>query len=199
MIEVSQEFLDENRQDLRQFHTNSPKRRGPYTKQDREARRNEVYRLHFDYGFSARKIADFLQIDKNTICGDVNFWYAKINKTFNAHFTEDVIFARILRLEEQRTRLRELLDKTSNLSEKITIERLIFDIESKLINSLQKTAYSHHVVFDNIIRGLNNQAEKTKSKDRWTSLYEYFTVSAKARERINEIIKADREKPKVIN
>jgi len=35
------------------------KKGGPYTKKEQEARRNEVFRLHFELGHSAVKIASF--------------------------------------------------------------------------------------------------------------------------------------------
>ena len=39
------------------FGINWPKshKRGPYSKSEKESRRNEVCRLHFEYGYSARK------------------------------------------------------------------------------------------------------------------------------------------------
>ena len=48
--------------------------RGPYTKQELENRRNEVYRLHFEYRYSVRKIAELMKINRNTINGDIKHW-----------------------------------------------------------------------------------------------------------------------------
>jgi len=36
------------------------KKGGPYSKDEREKRQNEVFRLHFEYGYSATKIADLM-------------------------------------------------------------------------------------------------------------------------------------------
>ena len=56
-LKISKEFLEENKSNLSQFMPKT-RRRGPYSKQEKESRRNEVYRLHFDYGYSARKISE---------------------------------------------------------------------------------------------------------------------------------------------
>ena len=49
----------------------SEKNGGPYPIQAKKTRRDEVFRLHFDYGYSARKIADMLKINRNTINSDI--------------------------------------------------------------------------------------------------------------------------------
>ena len=59
--EISSEFIAQNQNDLGQFMP-KPHQRGPYSKQELEQRRNEVYRLHFEYGYSARKITDMIRI-----------------------------------------------------------------------------------------------------------------------------------------
>jgi len=56
------------------------KKGGPYTKDDQESRRNEVGRLHFEYGYSARKIADIMKINRNTINSDIKYLYDAIKE-----------------------------------------------------------------------------------------------------------------------
>ena len=56
LFDISKEFLKENQNNLGQFMPKYHKR-GPYSKQQLEKRRDKVYRLHFEYGYSARKIA----------------------------------------------------------------------------------------------------------------------------------------------
>ena len=48
--EISPEFIIENKNNLGQFMPKSHKR-GPYSKQELEKRRNEIYQLHFEYGY----------------------------------------------------------------------------------------------------------------------------------------------------
>lgn len=52
------------------------KKGGPYTKQEKEDRQNEVYRLHFEYGSSAVKIAEMLNVNRNTINEDIKYLYS---------------------------------------------------------------------------------------------------------------------------
>ena len=49
------------------------KKGGPYTKDEQRKRRDEVYRLHFEYSYSARKIAEFLKINRSTINRDIMY------------------------------------------------------------------------------------------------------------------------------
>ena len=88
-FEVSKEFLDEQKSNLRQFIPDKKSKklkshgRGPYSKREKELRREEVYRLHFDYNFSARKIADMMKIQRNTINSDLTYIYSKIVESKN--------------------------------------------------------------------------------------------------------------------
>ncbi len=42
------------------------KKGGPYTKQEKEDRQIEVNKLHFEYGYSAVKIAEMLNVNRKT-------------------------------------------------------------------------------------------------------------------------------------
>ena len=56
------------------------KKGGPYTKNEKMKRQNEVYRLHFELGYSAVKISDMMKINRNTINSDINYWYSSLSK-----------------------------------------------------------------------------------------------------------------------
>ncbi len=47
------------------------KKGGPYPKSEKRKRLEEVHRLHFDYCYSARKIAEFLNVNRGTINRDI--------------------------------------------------------------------------------------------------------------------------------
>ena len=53
------------------------KKGGPYTKQEQEKRRDEVFKLHFEYGYSATQISQMLKINRNTINSDVQVCHHK--------------------------------------------------------------------------------------------------------------------------
>lgn len=110
------------------------KKGGPYTKDAQRKRLEEVYRLHFEYGYSARKIAEFLKVNRSTINRDVMYWYASIYKKWRHLEPTTFVVNQVERLELQRTRLRKQLDKVESFQEKITIEKLILDIDMKIAN-----------------------------------------------------------------
>ncbi|MDH3203092.1 MAG: hypothetical protein OEL81_00235 [Nitrosopumilus sp.] len=189
--EISSEFYQENMNDLGQFMPKSHKR-GPYTKHELEKRRNEVYRLHFEYGYSARKIAELMKINRNTINGDIKYWYSKISKS-NDIQPESSVFPILERLDIQRTRIREYLDKTSDISEKITIEKMLLDLDYKIVNIHQKMSETSRTVMDFAIKFLNEHLESTNQKERYLTFEQKLATSESAIKKINKIIAQDKK------
>ena len=52
----------------------------PYPTHAKKTRRDEVFRLHFDYGYSARKIAEMMKINRNTVNADIMYCYSQLQK-----------------------------------------------------------------------------------------------------------------------
>ena len=187
--DVSSDFIKEN---LDQSRPNSHKS-GPYTKIEREKRLNEVYRLHFDYGYSARKIAELMKVNRHTIDGDLDYWYSRIMKQNNLFNPEHAVFFKLDRLETQRTRLRDMLDKTQDISEKVTIERLIFDIEGKIINTnirLTESVHRVHTLYTNLV---NDFMKKHKHEQRYMTFADLVSLPKKSQEKIKSLINAYRK------
>ena len=176
--EIPTEFIAENINNLGQFMPKSHKK-GPYSKQELEKRRNEVYRLHFEYGYSARKIAELMNINRNTINGDIKHWYSKVEKS-NDGQVESAIFTILERLDIQRTRIREYLDKTTNVSEKITIEKIILDLDYKIIQINQKTSESSKRIMNYAIEFLNEHLKTQNQKERYFTFGQKMAVSDSA-------------------
>ena len=130
--EVSKEFLRGNEKLCKDILKNKKKKGGPYSKTKRESRRNEVYRLHFDYGYSATKISELMKINRNTINSDIQYWYNNVIRNWKRSNVEFSVIKHIERLELHKTRLREYLDQTKSLSEKLVIEKAILDVETKI-------------------------------------------------------------------
>jgi len=191
--EISKEFIDENRSNLCQFMPKS-RRTGPYSPHDKEIRRNEVYRFHFEYGYSARKISELTKIHRNTINGDLQYWYSKIVNNSEGFDPEDEILKKLERFEIQRTRIREQLDKESNFERKMTLERFLFDIESKIINIQIRFVDSSIRQHDSIRNYLNEWLKKKGQKERYFTFYDLIRVSNSTSEKIFQIIKEDRKR-----
>src|SRR5574338_502577 len=86
-LNVSPEFIAEGIKEIHRQH----KKSGPYTKDEKIKRQNEVYKLHFEYGYSARRISEIMKINRNTINGDIRYWYAKASEKIDQVNTEYVI------------------------------------------------------------------------------------------------------------
>ena len=192
-LNISEEFLEENKQNLRQFAPKS-RRRGPYSKIEKERRREEIYRLHFDYGYSARKIADLMKIERNTINADLNFVYANILENTNIIDPATTITLYLERLDIQYLRLRERYDKTGSNQEKNTIEKLMLDVNSRIISTNQRISESTVRVMDSATERLNEWLKDERSNTRYITMFDRFRVSIKAKEKIQQIIKADQKK-----
>ena len=190
-LNISNEFIKENKLFIpKELH----KKGGPYNKNERIKIQNEVYRLHFEYGYSAVKISEIMKINRNTINGYIDQWNSKILKHINIFYPEHVILILLERFEIQRTRLREQLDKVTNFQEKIILERLICDIDLKILNTYQKLAESSYRVHKYATEWLNDTLKKRNVDKRYLTFYDTISVSEKAKERIKSIINEDRKK-----
>lgn len=106
---------------------------GPYSKDEREKRQKEVSRLHFEFGYSATKIADLMKINRNTINADIKYLYSNIKEELKQD-NEDFILRQHGRLEAQRSRIIENI--TENKIDDIRYEKLLLDIDAKINNML---------------------------------------------------------------
>jgi len=188
------DFTNESVSEKNNLCQSMPKKSGPYSKKDKEMRRDEVYRLHFDYDFSARKIAELMNINRNTINMDLNYWYSDIAKSSDVINPEFMINITIQKLSIQYTRLREQLDKAESLQEKNVIERLMFDVNSKIININHRLAESTMKIMDSATNRLNDWLEKDGQKTRYLTLFDKIKVSSKAYDEISKIIDEDQKK-----
>ena len=112
------------------------KKGGPYSKKDRDSRIDEVCRLHFEYGYSAKKISELMKINRNTINSDIKQLYLTLESNWEKTTSVSLLQNHIESVLAQKRRLREALDNTEKFSEKMAIEKMILQVESK-INQFQ--------------------------------------------------------------
>jgi len=189
-FEISQEFIESGKS----LQSNSKKRGGRYTKDETLKRQNEVHRLHFEYGYSARKISELMKINRNTINGDVDYWYAKIHANSNNIDPEPSIVFSIQRFNVQRSRLRENLDKAENFQQRHAIEKMIFDIDCKIVYTQIKLANSMTRVYKLSMGFVNDWLKENGTDTRYMTYFDTITVSKKANQKISKIIKDDKIK-----
>ena len=123
------------------------KQGGPYTKNEQDERRNKVYNMYFEKGFSAIKIAIELKVNRNTINQDIKFWRSGLTQ-------KDQIKPAIWlleqkeHLEQQKDRLLELLEITKDFEQRLRVEKIILDIEGKITNLVIKITGFDYISFE---------------------------------------------------
>jgi len=192
-LDVSDEFIEENKE-----RQTMPKKGGRYTKQERVKRQDEIHRLHFDHNYSARKIAELMKVNRNTVNSDISYWYSKIGKNHNIFNPEAAICVSLERFQVQRLRLRIQIEKTQSFQERLTLERLILDIDSRIMHTYQKLSDSAIRISSFTSKCLNDWMKDHNKPERVMSPLSKITVSEKALKRIDEIIKEDRKQVNVV-
>lgn len=189
---ISNDFIHDDKQFLTTQKIPRHKKGGPYSKNKRQARRNEVYRLYFEYGYSARKIAELMNYNRNTILSDLDHLYVDrfYATTIQSYMFLDVAIERLI---SQITRLRTDLDKAETLRDKLTIEKMIFQINSKIAHIYQKHTDSKKAKEDHAVEFLNDHMKENKQTERFIIPRQLYGLSEKAFEKIMQILEEDRK------
>jgi len=100
---------------------------------------------------------------------------------------DDIVEKQLLRLETQRDRLGLYLCDVKDVNTKIAIERLVADIDFKLIGAIEKVNHNSSRFWDELLKGVNKVAEIKKLDVRYTSLFELRKISIDSRKNFNEL------------
>jgi hypothetical protein len=96
-------------------------------------------------------------------------------------------------LEIQKSRLREELDKASDLQYKISLERLLLDVESRNIDLKFKLCNSTQRVHRRSTDIVNMWLEKKGAKTRYVNYWDTVRTTLSGRQKIDDILR--QEKP----
>jgi len=122
--------------------TQEIKKGGPYTQREQEERKIQVYHLHFEENKSAVKIAELLNVNRNTINDDIRYWYLQLANEMKAQNLSAKMTRQIQRMEIQRDRLLDDLENAESLAEKLSIEKFISEIDNRLVQFFSKMILS---------------------------------------------------------
>lgn len=183
MPKVSQEFLKENKRSVKHKPKSSP-----HTKTERKKRREEVFKLHFEYGYSARQIANMMNVNRNTINNDVSFWYSRTKSDSDKKTSDDWLIKQFSRMESQRARLRRELDISDSLQERLQIEKMLSSLDSKISNLVIKLETSRSSVLDKAVLFINEWMKDHGYSDRYLSQSDLRRVPEKTRDKIYELL-----------
>ena len=160
----------------------------PFTRAERNERRDEVYKLHFEHGMPATRIPVLMKVDRNTINNDLKIIYNRAIRDYNSDKSlDDIIEKQLLRLETQRDRLGIYLCDAKDINSKITIERLITDIDFKVIGVIERLNQNIVLHSNAVIEHVNKIAESEKLKTRYTSLFELYRISVDTRQDLDKL------------
>ena len=158
---------------------------------DLEAIENEKFdqlptRLALSY---IRTYAEMMNVDRNTINNDLRILYNKALNDYdpNVITLDDILQKQLVRLEMQRYRLSLYLCDAKDLTSKIAVERLISDIDFRLIGVIERINLNVARFWEEVIKKINNAAESEKLKTRYTSAFELNRISIYSRKRLDKL------------
>lgn len=144
--------------------------------------------MHFEQGWPAVRIANMMNVDRNTINADLKLLYDKAIGEYGSEMNMSTYLVKSLyRLETQRDRLCTYLTDTTDISTKVSIKRLISDIDFRLVNTLHKTTTDHFRFWDAVIERVNDLAEKEGWTDRFTSVTKLYKISPDSRQSLIKV------------
>ena len=117
------------------------KKGGPYTTKEQESRRKQVYELHFEKGISAIKIAEMLNVNRNTINADIKELYRKVSEEL-PEYNVSLLLKQIHRLEMQQSRLLEELKNCTENKGRFTVEIILYALNTKITLEKSKLVFS---------------------------------------------------------
>ena len=123
----------------------SKKEGGPYSKQQQAERRKKVNELYFEKNLSALKIAEMLGVNRNTVNEDIKLVYLQASESF----PDDSILIflhSIKKMESQRFEIQKQLESESDFSNKIILQKLLYQINNSLTKFYQKMTFHNHDV-----------------------------------------------------
>jgi hypothetical protein len=164
----------------------------PYTKSQRNKRRQEVYRLHFEVGISARKIAGIMRIDKNTVNSDIQLLYKELGKTGNEVLPFSSFFERqMTRLSSLRDDLIEYRNSTTDIDAKRALTAQMADLDLRMLRAAERIENSDVIVWQKVAHHVNAVAEKQKLNYQTTGIFDLLKVTPEGRKAILKIMKKE--------
>lgn len=114
------------------------KKGGPYTEQEKLDRQNKVYYLHFERSYSAVRISEELGVNRNTINSDIKTLYLQLADELPERDGASLFLSYLHASKHQKARLLEMLERPHDPKTCLKIEKMIFDVDYKLGQTVVK-------------------------------------------------------------
>ncbi|WP_420546283.1 hypothetical protein [Nitrosopumilus sp.] len=151
-----------------------------------------VYKLHFEYGYSARKIATMIKANRNTVNSNISFWYGQIQKDEDRTSGIDWINKIFCRLEARRVRLMEKMEKTESLGDWMLIEKMVNEIDIKTMQILVKLESTEKTSYDRVMKKVNDFLKENGYEERYVLWGQTISMSNENSAKVKRIIESDR-------
>lgn len=129
-----------------------------------------------------------MNVNRNTVNGDIHYWYGILSKEWESYDIEAWHMKQVHRLESQRTRLFQELEKTTETTVKLSIERMILDIDIKMTNFVSKSVYTQDWLRDRSVAWINKWAKENNSKYRLLDANAAWYTSEEITEKVRKLI-----------
>ena len=170
------------------------KKGGPYSAKERKIRRQKVAELFFEKGYDGLTMSRMLNVHRNTITTDLKVCFSQLKNEYNDFDAGTLCMTQFHRMEIQRRRLVDLLFKNLEFRDRLTLERMISDIENRIMQTAIKID-SGSIIVDKLAVGLFNiWAKQQNPTFRGISMNIVRRVSVEAHEQISKIIEEDKKK-----
>lgn len=189
-LAVDPSFIEEGKK----LGTTRQRAGGPHSYGQRRKRRQEVYRLHFEQGIPAVKIADMMQVNRNTINDDIKWLYTKMASDLEGPEWDGYAYKQIVRLEVQRSRLLSYLQEAKELEQKLAIERQLSELDLRLASLMLKLKYDYVRFWDEVIKHVNKAADSEGIKYGYTNVFEKIRIPMEARKALDEMIQKEKNR-----
>ena len=100
---------------------------------------------------------------------------------------DKILEKQLVRIEAQRDRLGIYLSEAKDVTSKVTIERLIADIDFRVLTAVEKINHNTVQFYVRVIKAVNNISKNKKLDVRFTSLFELREISIDSRVDLNKL------------
>jgi len=170
------------------------KKGGPYSKKEREIRRHKVAELYFEKGFDALTISRMLNVNRNTISNDLKVCFTQLKNEHNDFDAGTVCITQFHRMEIQRRRFVDFLNKTLEFHDRLTLERMISDIDNRMLQAGIRIDSNSTNVEKLAVGVFNIWAKHQNPTFQGISMNSLRRVSVEAHEKIDKIMEEDNKK-----
>jgi len=134
-----------------------------------------------------------LDVNRNTITNDLKVCFSQLSNEHDGFDIGAIIMTQFHRMEIQRRRFVDLLNKNLEFCDRLTLERMISDIENRVMQAAIRIDSSSTNIVKLAVGFFNRWAKQQNSTFQGISADSFRIVSVETREKIDKIIEEDKK------